>query len=213
MRVRRPRRGLYLRRRRLRRAVRDVVRDRVVEQHGLLRHDADLRAQRLQRDLANVAPIDRNRAAADVVKPRDQVHERGLAGAAAADDRHHLSRRHRQRDVAENRPRMHVLVRKADVAELDRPRERRQRHGVRRLRHLGVRVEHLEDALGCRNRLLQVGIHAAQLLRGRVHHQHRRQERREIARSSDGPWRSRLLPYHKRRGHADAAEQLHRRAA
>ena len=44
--------------------VRDVVGDRVVEQHGFLRHDADLRAQRFQRHLADVASVDQNGAAA-----------------------------------------------------------------------------------------------------------------------------------------------------
>ena len=61
----------------------------------------------------------------DVEKPRNQVHQRRLAGAAAADDGHHLSGRHRERDVAQNRARMSVLVREADVAEFDRGRERR----------------------------------------------------------------------------------------
>ena len=56
-----------------------------------------------------------------------------------------------------------AAVGEAHVAELDRSRERRQRHGVGALRDLAVRVEDLEDALGRRHRLLQVGVDAAQL--------------------------------------------------
>ncbi len=41
------------------------------------------------------------------------------------------------------------------------------------LAHLAVRVEHLEDALAGRDRLLQVGVHAAQLLGRAVHHEQR----------------------------------------
>ena len=52
-------RGLDLLRGGARRAVGDVAGDGVVEQHRLLRHDADLRAQRRQRHLADVAAVDR----------------------------------------------------------------------------------------------------------------------------------------------------------
>ena len=67
-----------------------LLRDRVVEQHGLLRHDADLPPQRRQRHVADVDAVDQDAAGADVVEPRQQVDERRLAGAAPADDRHHL---------------------------------------------------------------------------------------------------------------------------
>ena len=48
--------------------------------------------------------------------------------------------------------------------------------------HLGVRVEHLEDAAGGGDRLLQVGVDAAQLLGRPVGQEQRRDERREVAR-------------------------------
>ena len=43
----------------------DISRDRVVEEHGLLRDDADLAAQRGQRDVAHVVAIDAARAPPD----------------------------------------------------------------------------------------------------------------------------------------------------
>ena len=81
-------------------AVRDVGGDRVVEEHRLLRDDADLRAQRRQRHVAHVAAVDQDRAAGDVVEPRHQIDQRRLAGAAAADDRQHLPGADRERHAA-----------------------------------------------------------------------------------------------------------------
>ena len=102
----------------MRRSVRDVAGNRVVEQHGLLGDDADLRPQRRQRHLAYVDPVDQNRAARHVIKPRQQIHHRRLAGPAAADDRDHLAGRYPQRDVAQN-PVQSLVVAEADVAELN----------------------------------------------------------------------------------------------
>ncbi len=64
------------------------------------------------------------------------------------------------------------------------------------LAHLAVRVEHREDAVGGRNRLLQAGVHAAELLDRAVHHERRGQKRREGAgreiarRDPAGPYQS-----------------------
>ena len=78
----------------MRLAVGDVVADRVVEQDGLLRDDADLRAQRCERDVADVAAVDQDAAGSDVEETRDQMDERAFAGAARADDRDHFAGGH-----------------------------------------------------------------------------------------------------------------------
>ena len=72
------------------RAVGDVARDGVVEQHRLLRHDADLRAQRRERHVADVDAVDEDGPAGHVVEPRNQVDQRRLSRAAQPDDRDHL---------------------------------------------------------------------------------------------------------------------------
>ena len=125
--LRGPRRGFDRLGRRAGRAVRDVGGDGVVEQHRLLRHHADLRAQRGQRHVADVAAVDQDRAARHVVEPRQQVDERRLAGAAAADDGHHLAGADAERHAAQRVAAVAVFVAEADVAELDRVGERRQR--------------------------------------------------------------------------------------
>ena len=63
---------------------------------------------------------------ADVVEPRQQVHERRLAGAAAPDDGHHLTGADGERHVVQN-PARPLVVAEAHVAELDLLAERRQR--------------------------------------------------------------------------------------
>ena len=58
-----------------------------VEEIGLLRDDADRRGERLEGQLANVDPVDRDRALGRVVEPRDEVAARRLAGAGLAHER------------------------------------------------------------------------------------------------------------------------------
>ena len=95
VRVRGARRRLDVVARRAGRSVRDVAGNRLVEQHRLLRHDADLRPQRRERHVADVRAVDEDAARGHVVEPRHQIHERRLARAAQADNRHRLAGPHR----------------------------------------------------------------------------------------------------------------------
>src|ERR1039458_2293553 len=86
----------------LRLAVGDVVAHRIVEENRLLRDLGDLAAQRTQRELAQVASVDENAAAGDVEEARNQVCQRGLAGATGADQRQHLAGAQLKIDVVQN---------------------------------------------------------------------------------------------------------------
>ena len=77
---------------RARPAVADVRRDRAVQQRGVLRHHADRRAQAFLRDAGDVLAVDRGSGRLGVVEAQQQVHERGLAGARAADEADALAR-------------------------------------------------------------------------------------------------------------------------
>src|SRR3970040_338032 len=79
-----PRGGGDLRRRGLRPAEGDVVADGAGEEGRILQHDADLRAQRLERDRAQVVAIDGNAPLARVVEARQQVDDGCLARAGGA---------------------------------------------------------------------------------------------------------------------------------
>ena len=65
---------------------------RVVEQHGVLRHDADGRAQARLGDVADVLPVERDAPAVHVVEAEQQPRQRGLARPAVPDHRHRRAR-------------------------------------------------------------------------------------------------------------------------
>ena len=120
-----------------------------LEQHGLLRHVADLVAQGLQVVVAHVHAVDQHLAFADVIEARHEVDQRRFAGAGGSDERHGLALRGGEADTFEHRF-ARVRVGEADVAEF---------HGaaLAGLGHVGgglgavaddrLGVEHFHDAL------------------------------------------------------------------
>ena len=80
-------------------AVADVVGHGIVEQESILRHDADLGAQRGQLQIAHVLAVDADGARGHIVEARHQVRQRGFARAARAHQRHHLAGLHFQVDA------------------------------------------------------------------------------------------------------------------
>ena len=162
-------------------AVGDVGRHGVVEEHRLLRDHAQVRAQRRERQLADVAPVEQHAARRGVVEPRQQVRHGGLAGAAPAHERQRLADGDLERHAVQRRL-LGIGVGEAHVAELEAVAQARHGHGVGPIGDLAVRVQHVEDALGGRHGLLQAGVHAAQLLGRAVHQEKRRDEGHEVAR-------------------------------
>ena len=191
-------------------AIRNVVGDRVVEQHRLLRDYADLMAERLQAHVAYVDPVDQDRAAGNVVKARQQVDQRRLARTAQADNRNDLTRARAEADVLQHCLPRPLVVSEAHISELDAARMKRQCRRAGPRDNFGVRVEDLEDA-GCRrHRLLEVGVHAAETLDRRVQEEGRRDERQKVA-GGRGTLRDFLPPVPQQPDHRDAAEEFHDR--
>ena len=87
----------------VRAAVEDVVAHRAMQQRGVLRDHADLRAQAVLRDVGDVLPVDQDAAALDVVEAQQQVHDRALAGARAADQADLLAGPDVQREIVDHR--------------------------------------------------------------------------------------------------------------
>ena len=69
-----------------------VARDRAAEQERRLRNEPDRAPQLFERLVAHVDAVDEHGAAGRVEEPRDEVEQRGLAAAGAADDRARLAR-------------------------------------------------------------------------------------------------------------------------
>ena len=84
-------------------AVADVLHRVGREDHAVLRHDADARAQVVRATARRRRAVERTRARLDVVEAQDQLQHRALAGAARADQRDRLARRDAQAEVAQRR--------------------------------------------------------------------------------------------------------------
>src|SRR5205823_6673064 len=99
----------------------DVGFDGSGEEKRILQHDAELAAQILQLDEANVFSVEKNLAALNVVEPEQQGNERGLASTGVADDGEGLTRFDAERDIAQDpifvRGLGNISVAEPDVAE------------------------------------------------------------------------------------------------
>ena len=101
-----------------RRAERDVVAHRAVEQEDVLQHAADVAAQVGRIDLAQVGAVDQHRALVGLVEPEHELLDRRLAGADAADQPDPLARPDHEGDAVERRELLPGIA-EGDVLELD----------------------------------------------------------------------------------------------
>ena len=137
--------------------------DGVVEKVGVLHNGADALMQRIELRLANVDPVDRDRAILHVIEPGDQVSDGGLTPAGRADERDELARFGDKGDVVQHRFLRRLIghgnrfqrrqrdFRRCRVAERD-PIERNlcrtagNGDGLRIILNHRRQVEHFEDA-------------------------------------------------------------------
>ena len=92
---------------------RDIVARREVVAHEILEDDADAAAQVLDVVFAEVMTVEQYTALVRVVQAGQQLHQRGLARAVLADQRHDLPRPEREAQMA------HRPVRGAGIDETD----------------------------------------------------------------------------------------------
>ena len=85
-------------------AIADIVSDAVVEQHGILRDDADMRSQAGLRDVAQILPVDGDPPASHVVKTIEQPCDGRLARSRWPDDREGFARGNTQRQAVQYLP-------------------------------------------------------------------------------------------------------------
>ena len=172
-------------------AIADIVADRVVEQHRVLRNDAKRGTQALLRDLRNVLPVDRDPPALRLVEAEEQARERGLASTRRPDDRGGRARAHFQVDPLQDlAPR---LIGEMHVLEADQPGADLQVRRVRHVDHLGRRVDQSEHRLHVDQALPDGAIdHAEQVERAEklgeqgVHHHHVAGREPPLAPAPDG---------------------------
>ena len=100
----------------LRYAEGDVFADGVAEEECLLRDEADVPAQRVEREFADGVAVDEDGAGLGVVDPRDQIDERRFAGAGGADDGQAGAGGNAQVDVFEDGG---AVIGEVEIAEFD----------------------------------------------------------------------------------------------
>ena len=160
-------------------AVGDVVFDRVVEEHGILRDDADRRAHAVLAHRADVAPVDRDAPAGDVVEAEQEARQRALPRAGRTDDGDGMARRngeaHVEQDLAV------LLVAEVDVLEAHLAATDIERRGARRIGDFRVLLGKREHPLHVGERLLDLAVEHAQEVERDVELDHERVDEHEVA--------------------------------
>ena len=181
-------------------AVADVVADGVVEQHGVLRHHADGRAQRVLRDVADILAVDRNAPAADLVEAEQQARDGGFAGAGRTNHRHFAAGRDLEAEPFEDFP--IGLVGEGDVLEADRTALDHERLGVRLVLDLRLAREDCEHPLDVDHRLLDLAIDHAHEVERLVELDHHGVDHHEVA-DGVGAGLDAVSAHHHHRGKPD----------
>ena len=133
----------------------DVALDRVVEQNGVLRHDAHVGAQALLRVVAQRDAVDGDFARRRVVEAGQQLAQGRFSAARRTDERHGLPAADFERDAVD-----HLalpVVGEVHVAELDLLPQPLQLPGAGPVLDFGPGVDHREDALSGCDSLVDVG--------------------------------------------------------
>src|SRR6266446_4858367 len=125
-------------------AKRDVLANRLAEQERILGNKADRSAQRLQWNSLDRHTINEQRIRRRVVKPRDQLNQRGFSRSGGTDNRYGLPFRYRQRNISQRRL---AVVREAEVPEFDGSFNREILCHARLIVHFGRRVQNVVQSL------------------------------------------------------------------
>ena len=157
---------LHLRVGRVRAAIADVVADRVVEQHRVLRDDADGPAHACLFDIPHVLSVDQHPAFRHVIEAVKQPGDGGLARTGRPDNRHHAAGGHGEADVLQDRARgiigeEHVLEPHFAAIDLER-------HRTRLVLHLGANAQQREHGFHVHQCLLDLAVDEAEQVKGLV---------------------------------------------
>ena len=180
---------------------------RAGEEKGVLQNDAEMAAEILEVEAANIHTVEKDFAALNIVETQKKLDDGGLAGAGVADDGEGLPGSNAEGNVAEHpvfigrvlpaaigEPDIAEFDFAAGLLELQRLLRRSNRHGL---------VEQLEDALGGGHSRLQDIEFFAEVLDGteetlRVHHEGK--ENAEIEPGGTGEHVQPAIPIQQRDG-------------
>src|SRR5258708_5394617 len=159
----------------------DVVRRGEMEAHEVLEDHADVAAQLDEVVLAQVVAVEQDAARVGIVEAREQLHERGLAGAVLTDERQHLARLELEGQVA-YRPAVGARIAEAHALEGEAPADRiRQPLRIRRRGDRGLDLEAREQVVEIQRLPRHARESRQQLLQQPPQAQERSGEAREVA--------------------------------
>ena len=123
--------------------VTDVFAQRAGEHVDLLLHDSDRAAERFERHVANVLPVDQHPAAGNVVEARHQRAERRLAAAGRSDQSKSSAGCDPEVQIVKNLPA--VVVTEGDVIENDLSCGQPQRMRLRTIDDVRYGFDHFDE--------------------------------------------------------------------
>ena len=141
-------------------AIADIVANAVVEQHGVLRNNADGTAQAGLRDIAQILVVDRNPAAGHVVKTVQQPRDGRLARARRTNHRKRVAGLDVETDAFQNLP--FGVISEMHIVKHNRPATDRQRRRIWLVRYFRRGVDEFEHRGHIGEALANGAIHHAQ---------------------------------------------------
>ena len=160
-------------------AISNVVGNRVVEQHRILRHDADRTPQAGLGHLADVLAIDGDATGVDVVEAEQQPRQGALACPARADDRHLLARRNFETQLLQDRP--GFVISETDIFEADGCALHQQFGGTRQIGDFALALEQAEHLVEVGQALLDLAVNDAQEIQRDIELDHEGVDHHQIA--------------------------------
>src|SRR5207237_10131532 len=127
----------------------DFVANRAAEQQSVLKHKADLFAERLERIIAKVFAVDQHGAAGGIVKTRNQAGESSFARARCTHYGNALARLDSQVNVGKHGLARNVFER--NIEEFDAAVEARSRPRAFAVHDVAANAQDFDDALGPNN--------------------------------------------------------------
>ncbi|NJM32738.1 MAG: hypothetical protein HC848_07675, partial [Limnobacter sp.] len=157
----------------------NVIRNGVVKQHGILGHDANLRAQRLLLHLCDVLPINQDLAVTHVVKPVQQPCQSGFARTAVAHHCHRFPGGNFKTEFVQHLPAWFVM--KIHRAKFNGGLLQYQKRCAWEVLHFAVFIEQGKHAIDIGQRLLDFPVNNAQKIQWNIQLNHEGIDQHQVA--------------------------------
>ena len=151
--------SLYLFTCRIKTSVKNVIINRTVEQHCFLRYNTNLLTQGIQRNLADILPINRNTAVSRIVETRQQAGYGRFTRTGRTDKGNHFAGLNLEGNMAEHF--FVFVISKAYIIKAYIAFYLRQSLGIRCIFNNLRQIQYVENTLRCSQCLLNIADNTA----------------------------------------------------